>query len=71
MDYRNFITNALSEESSITDHRALVAIFKKGCTHIITETSIHTTRNPSIQHQNTIQVQTKPVHSRLVVMTES
>ena len=40
------------------------------CCKTFTETSIHTTKDPTIQNKDTRQVWMGPIHSRLVVMIE-
>ena len=54
----------------IIDHKPLGAVFKKD-SHTITMTPIHPTKDSPIQSQDTLQAQIRPIHSRLVVMTES
>ena len=36
---------------------------QEGCSHTITETLMHITKDPHIQNQNTIQAQTTAIHS--------
>ena len=43
------------EVSIITYHKQLIAIFKKGCSCIITEASVNSVKNTSTQSENHIQ----------------
>ena len=58
------------EVSIITDHKLLVAIFKKRCCNIITEIAVNSYKNTSIQSENYIQAWTRSIHSRLAIQTK-
>ena len=48
------------------DQKPLVAIFKKECSYIITEATVNSVKNTSIQSENHIQTWTRPTYSRLL-----
>ena len=50
-----------------TDHKPLVAIFKKRQSNNITETTMNSTQNTLIQSQNHIQAWNRSIHSRLAL----
>ena len=54
----------VSEVSIITDHKSLVEIFKKGCSNIVSDTTMHTTQNSSIKGKSHIQNWTRSIHSK-------
>ena len=54
----------------ITDHKPLVAIFKKICSDPVTENPAHPPENTSIQGQNTIQARAGNVYCRVAILTQ-
>ena len=60
----------LREVRVISDHKLLVAIFKKRCSITVTGTTINSTQNTPMQSQNHIQARTRSIHSILALQTK-
>ena len=59
----------MGEVSIITDHKTLVAIFKRRHSYIIIEAAVNPTKNTSIHGEDYVQAWTRPIHGRLAVQT--
>ena len=71
MDSKMFYHYCFSREGSIiTDHKTLVAIFKK-MLYPITKTTMNSTQNTPIQCNNHLQTWTRSILGRLAVLTKS
>ena len=56
--------------SVITDHKPLVAIFKKGHSDPVTENPVHPLENASIQGQDDVQARARNFYCRLANLTQ-
>ena len=58
------------EVSIITDHKPLVAIFKKRCGNTVAKNTMHSPQDTPIMSQDSVQAWTRSLHCRLAFQTQ-